>query len=633
MSSRPTFAPLSGADEAKIVQALANGPGPGVPYQTEVALGRRTLCVNAVRWPESDDARLSYAAAVSRRAEAEPYRLLPVTATGGFDGCHWVAYEVGAAVPLDVERGRQWDAQSCLDLLYDVGQGLDEAAAEGLLPYEIGLGSIFVDPRFGVLIGDLGTAREAFGSPPVEDGAGDTHVPPEVLRGEGAGERSGVYVCGALLYELLAGGPPRPGLLTRLRPDLSDAIDVVMARALARDSLERYASVTELCQSARRALVELPESVAPLEEPATDGGFRFDAIDDDELVFAPAVFADPPPEAEPPAPVEALEPPAPVEALEPPAPAEAPAPPVERPADDSLPFDEEDEVFERAAAPAPFDWEQPPPLAWRFGRPGLVAALLVGALVLGAGLGFFLTREDEEPASTFVEHLGKRGLSITLPAGWVGGIDEGAPLSAYPAADGFSGLTVKFEDAAIPDELKSDPVKLGRLDAWRDTSKAPALIRYLTPSTAGTLDIACEASPGASRLTLRACERAASTLHLGPIRALPLPGVVEEPGVRAAIQRLSAERATARRRLARARRPSGQRDAAAALARVHDRAARRLADVPEAVAIAAAARDTAAAYRRLARTAGTRSSRRWNGARQAVRRREAALSEAIAAEN
>jgi hypothetical protein len=42
---------------------------------------------------------------------------------------------------------------------------------------------------------------------------------------------------------------------------------------------------------------------------------------------------------------------------------------------------------------------------------------------------------------------------------------------------------------------------------------------------------------------------------------------------------------------------------------------------------------TADAYRRLARTAGTRSSRRWNAARQAVREREAALADAIADQN
>jgi hypothetical protein len=262
-----------------------------------------------------------------------------------------------------------------------------------------------------------------------------------------------------------------------------------------------------------------------------------------------------------------------------------------------------------------------------------VAATILAALALGAGLGLSLTRDDEEPAPAFVEHLGSRGLSITLPPGWIGGVDEEAALSAYPAVDGFSGLTVKIGDEAITDEQRADPVRLGRLDAWRDTSEAPALIRYLVPTSAGTLEIACEASPDATPLTLRACERAASTLRLGTIRALSLPGVVEEPGVRAAVERLSAARATARRRLALARRPSGQRDAAAALARVHDRAARKLADVPEAAPIAAAARDAAVAYRRLARTAGTRFSRRWNLARKAVRRREAALADAIAARN
>jgi hypothetical protein len=331
----------------------------------------------------------------------------------------------------------------------------------------------------------------------------------------------------------------------------------------------------------------------PPEERDENGELRFDEVDDEAFALAAAPAAAPP------------------------EPHTGKATPHE--VDDDL-------AFELAAAPSPYEYKVP--LVWRFGIPELVAATIAVALALGAGVGVFLGSSDDSPA-TFAEHLGARGLSITLPPGWVAG--ERAPLSAYPAADGFSGLTVKFEDAAIPDELKADPVRLGRIDAWRDTSEAPRLIRYLAPTTAGTLEIACEASPGAGRLTLRACERGASTLRLGSIRALPLPGVVEEPGVRAAVERLSSERAAVRRRLARARRPSGQREVSAALARVHDRAARRLADVPEAAPIEAAARDTAAAYRRLARTAGTSSSRRWNAARRTVRRREAALADAIAA--
>jgi hypothetical protein len=109
--------------------------------------------------------------------------------------------------------------------------------------------------------------------------------------------------------------------------------------------------------------------------------------------------------------------------------------------------------------------------------------------------------------------------------------------------------------------------------------------------------------------------------------------VIEQPGVRAAVGRLARDRAAGRRRLARARRPSGQREVANALVRAHDRAARRLSDHPEAAEMAAAARRSATAYRSLARAAGGRSSRPWNRAREAVRRADSALAEAIAAHN
>jgi hypothetical protein len=382
---------------------------------------------------------------------------------------------------------------------------------------------------------------------------------------------------------------------------------VVVARALARDSLERYGSVAELCGSARRALLD--ELAAPAvslngpaasspDEPGTDGGtgLRFDDYDDEAFALAAA-------------------------------PATPPADP-RTDGDSRLRFDDDDAAFEVAAAPAPFEWEQYP--YGRFPRPRLVAAAIVSGLLLGAGAGLLLGGADE-PEPALVEHLSSNGMSMTLPPGWKGGVDDGVALSAYPSADGFSGLTVTLDDGDIPAEQRTDPVRLGRLDAWRDTSEAPALVRYVAPTSAGKLVIACEASPAAGRITLRLCERAASTLRLGTISALPLPGVVEEPGVRAAVGRLSAARAAGRRRLARARRPGGQREGAAALARAHERGARKLAGLPEAEPIATAAREAAGAYRALARAAGSASRRRWNAARRTVHRKDARLAEALAA--
>jgi hypothetical protein len=631
VNTRPTVSPLSAADEAEIARAVAKGPGPETAFQTLVTAGRRRLCVTAIRAPEVEDAWLRWSAVVSRRAEAGANRLLPVAATGDFDGCHWIAYEVGSATSLASERRRRWPVEPCLALLFDVAHGLDEAGADGLLPYELRPESIFIDERFGALLGDFGSAREAFGAPPAGDGREQIFVPPEVLRGEGAGERSGVYACGVLLYQLLTGGPPRPGPLTRWRSDAPDAIDLVVARGMARDSLERYASATEFCERARRALLDDPAGPAPAraEPPAPNGdrppagapaarpsGALFSAplSEEEAAAFAPAAdYA-----------------------------ADAAELTVDRSAtDDTVDVAVggatsdalDDEAFARATRPADqvperdYDWRLPES---RFGRP-LRAAVVLSALVLGAFAGLQLGSDSKPAEIALADHPGARGLSVTLPPGWSGGIaDDEVALSAYPSADGFSGLTVALEDATILPEERSDPVRLGKLDLWRDASEAPRRIRYVAPTTAGKLVIVCEASPSAARNTLRLCERSASTLRLRDARVLALPGVADEPGVRAAVARLRSRRRAGRRRLAQARLPSGQRKVARALDRLHERAARSLAALPEGEAIAAAAGRTGRAYATLAQAAGSGKRARWNAARDRVRSAEADLADAIA---
>jgi hypothetical protein len=585
--SRPSPPSLSSADEQEIARALTGGPGPGVAFERLVSLERRTLAVNAAWSPAPELTWPRFEEVVARRADATGHRLLPVVGSGDFDGTHWVAYEVGSAVSLAAHVGERWPAGSALNLMSDVGHALDEAASGGLLPWELAPASIFVDSRFGVLLTDLGTVREALAETGLEEGGGLAFVPPEVRRGEGAGDRSGVFVCGALLYELLTGEAPRPGVIARIRPDLSEDIDLVLARATARDSLERYRDAAELSQSARRALLD------DLAEPEADGLPTSDV---------------PPVEDAPPSFRDVVE----------------DAPPSFRDV-----VEDDERVFELAGAPVDYDWDLPP--ASRSLKLAAVAGVVL-ALGLGAAAGFALGGDDPKPPSPLT-FAGGSGMVVTLPPGWSAGQEDRSDITAYPASDGFSGLTVNLDESAAEIEVRDDPVRLGRIDAWRDTSAAPAAVRYFAPTSAGGLTITCEASPGAARGTLRLCERAASTLDLGAVRVLPLPGVIEQPGIRAAVARLARDRTAGRRRLAGARRPSGQREVANALVRAYDRAARRLGDVPGAEEMAAAARRSAAAYRSLARAAGGRSSRPWNRAREAVRRADAALADAIAAHN
>jgi hypothetical protein len=190
-------------------------------------------------------------------------------------------------------------------------------------------------------------------------------------------------------------------------------------------------------------------------------------------------------------------------------------------------------------------------------------------------------------------------------------------------------------DAPVERAEQGTPVRLGRLEAWRepdaDVAGARAAVRYVIPTETGKLVATCRAGSPSAGATLETCERVASTLRLRSATGLPIAAVVaQQDRWQTEVTLLDKERAAARRNLARAELPAGQRLAAEALERLHIRAAVRFESMPGGEAVAAAARQTAASYRALARAADGESSLQFDAARARIRRSEASLRQAIA---
>jgi hypothetical protein len=673
--------PLDHAGRAAIAAALGGARVPGAAFQAFVRVDRLNLCVNAVEAPAAD--RSGFSDAAARRAATRGRRLLPVVDAGELEGRVWIAYDMDSTTPLaDHRKHLVLPTATCLRLLADVAHALDEAADDGVFPYEVGPESVFVSKR-GARLGDLGCAREAFGDS--VSGSDTAFVSPEVLRGDRAAERSVVYVFGALLYDLLAGASPRGGgarsngggamvPLAGWRPDLPAAIDSVVAAAMAVDPRRRPRSAGEAYDLARQAIRgEGPARAAPAPAPPRSRSRREHGRRD----------ADPPgaglklswsdiapeirdPKAERPAPTKPSPPeretpvakPAPTEPSprhEEPAPTKpSPRPPEPAPARSSTParklaFTKPSTRPDKAAArrrkaaspkPAPRHRRDAIPLA-AAGRvrsaassPGsrrwLQVVALGGAVVVGAALGLLLGGSPD-PAPARAKTVSAAGMGITLPPDWEAAGSAGTGvLAARAQGDPGTRLEARLVDERLERQESAEPVRLGTLQAWR--SAAPGAVRYAAPTTAGTLIVTCQASTTADAGLLPLCERSASTLTLGGASPLPLAGVVEEEDrLRAAIAALRASRDAGRRRLARAVRPSGQRAVARALARSHRRAAGALAELSGAEPIEAAVREAATAYSALAKAAASGASARWQRARERVRRRDATLAEALAA--
>src|ERR687896_51713 len=256
-------------DPAAVAAALDGLRDRGATGQAYMRAGGSNVCVNAVN--AGSDAWSRYSESASRRAAASGRRLLPVIDSGEIDGRLWIAYDRGSATPLADLRGRRLlPTATSLRVLPDVARALDGAAAEGVFACELPPESVFMSGK-GARLGDLGTAREALAGVEYELEGDPGYVAPEVLRGQRAGERSGVYMYGALLHYLLTGGPPqnaRPGPPASGQPGLPASIKAMVATAMAEDPEMRPPTVSEAHDMARRALRGEPPARPRKQRPA-----------------------------------------------------------------------------------------------------------------------------------------------------------------------------------------------------------------------------------------------------------------------------------------------------------------------------------------------------------------------------
>jgi serine/threonine protein kinase len=141
--------------------------------------------------------------------------------------------------------------------------------ASGIIHRDLKPENIILTPDGGIKIMDFGIAldrgarRMTWGALSQPTGTPD-YMAPEQIKGKRGDERADVYSLGAILYEMLTGGPPFPESnlyaamqkklheppppLRRVRPEIPPALEQVVLRALARDPEDRPASVKQVAE-------------------------------------------------------------------------------------------------------------------------------------------------------------------------------------------------------------------------------------------------------------------------------------------------------------------------------------------------------------------------------------------------
>jgi serine/threonine-protein kinase len=185
---------------------------------------------------------------------------------GEAEGLLYLAMQFIAGTDLRrlLELEQQLDPARALAILAQVASALDAAHSRGLVHRDVKPANILVDTDRAYL-GDFGLTKR-FDATGGLTGVGQIigtveYLAPEQIEGERVDGRADLYALGCVAYQCLTGRPPHaknsdiailfahvkeePAPLSSLRDDVPEAVDEVMARALAKDPAERHASCRE----------------------------------------------------------------------------------------------------------------------------------------------------------------------------------------------------------------------------------------------------------------------------------------------------------------------------------------------------------------------------------------------------
>jgi tetratricopeptide (TPR) repeat protein len=267
--------PLVGTTVAHYdVEARLGGGGMGIVYAArDTKLGRRVaLKFLPPQWSHDESAKQRFIREAQAASATDHPNICTIHDIGSAaDGQLFIvmAHYDGETLKTRLERGRL-PVDEAVDIAAQVAEGLAKAHGQGVVHRDIKPGNLMLTEH-GVKILDFGLAKfaDARWKLTLEGSTIGTvaYMSPEQARGEDADARSDVWAVGVVLYEMLTGGVPfkggspeaishaikndTPAPIRATVPEVSDALEQLVFRALLKDPAVRLPSARDLARALR----------------------------------------------------------------------------------------------------------------------------------------------------------------------------------------------------------------------------------------------------------------------------------------------------------------------------------------------------------------------------------------------
>ena len=218
-------------------------------------------------------------------ATLEHAAIVPVYDFGEEEGQPYYVMRLMSGGSLaDVLENGPMPPQDAVRILSRVADALDDAHSHGFVHRDLKPSNILFDTRNNPYLSDFGIAKLVQTSTPITASnvviGTPAYMSPEQGRGErDVDRRSDIYALGALLFQMLSGRVPYesetptgqiikhitepvPNIL-ELRPDLPPGLQTVIARAMAKDKVDRYNTAGEMVDALTRAVKGEPVTPYP----------------------------------------------------------------------------------------------------------------------------------------------------------------------------------------------------------------------------------------------------------------------------------------------------------------------------------------------------------------------------------